>query len=114
MKRTTKKIMAGTIALAALTLGAGGLHAQVTQVLTIKASASIQGAYSYSYNAHTGILNYSYAAPSKHSIATKDILGILATDYNTTFPSGAKLVQDGNSGHVEVVDKNNNLLQDVA
>ncbi len=47
MKRTTKKMMAGTVALACLTLGAGGLHAQVTQVLTIKATASVQGGYSY-------------------------------------------------------------------
>ena len=53
MKRTTKKIMAGTVALSCLTLGAGGLHAQVAQVLTIKASASVQGAYSQSYNSHT-------------------------------------------------------------
>jgi len=38
----------------------------------------------------------------------------LAADYNTTFPSGAKLIMDGNSGKVEVVDKNNNLVQDVS
>jgi hypothetical protein len=112
MKRTTRKMMAGTIALAALTLGAGGLHAQVTQVLTIKATASVQGGYSYSYNHKTGITTYTYAAPAKHSVATKDLLALLATDYKTNFPSGAKLVSNDNG--IQVVDKSNNLLQDVS
>jgi hypothetical protein len=107
-------IMAGTMALAVLILGAGGLHAQVTQVLTIKATASAQGADSQSTNSHTDVITYTTAAPIKRSVATKDFLALLATDYNTNFPSGAKLVQDGNSGKIEVVDKNNNLLQDVS
>ena len=86
MKKINQKMMAGTVALAFLTLGAGGLHAQVTQVLTITATASVQGDYSYSYNAKTGITTYTYAAPTKHSVATKDILSLLATDYSTTWP----------------------------
>jgi hypothetical protein len=130
--------MAGTVALACLILGAGGLHAQVTQVLTIKASASVQGGYSTSTNSHTGIITYTYATPTKHSVATKDILALLATDNQTTLPSGAKLVishvtppdgvvtlaPDGNSPVInnvnnmdedfQVVDKNNNLLMDVS
>ena len=114
MKKINQKMMAGTVAMAFLALGAGGLHAQVTQVLTIAASASVQGGYSYSYNAKTGVTTYTTAAPTTHKLATKDILSILAADYNTTFPSGAKLVMDGNTGDVQVVDKNNNLLQDVA
>jgi hypothetical protein len=114
MKKINQKMMAGTVAMAFLTLGAGGLHAQVTQLLTITASASVQGAYSYSYNAKTGITTYTYAAPTKYSISTKSILAILATDYHTTFPSGAKLVQDGNSGDIQVVASNGTLLQDVS
>jgi hypothetical protein len=122
MKRTAKKMMAGTVALACLTLGAGGLHAQVTQVVTIKATASVQGVPTYSYNSHTGIATYGYAAPTKHSVATKDLLVILALDENaggnylvgTNFPSGAKLVIDGNSGRFQVLGKTNNLLVDVS
>jgi hypothetical protein len=111
MKRVTQKMMAGTVALACLTLGAGGLHAQVTQVVTIKASASVQGGYSTSTNSHTGITTDIYATPTKHSVATKDLLALLALDENaegnypagTNFPSGAKLViitpdPDGGSG----------------
>ena len=92
-------MIAGTVALACLTLGAGGLHAQVTQVVTIKATASVQGGYSTSTNSHTGIITYTYATPTKHSVATKDLLALLALDENaegnypdTNFPSGAKLV----------------------
>ena len=114
MKRTTKKIMTGTMALAGLTLGAGTLHAQVTQALTIKATASVQGDDSQSTNSKTDVITYTTAAPIKHSIATKDILTLLAADYHTTFPSGAKLVMDGTSSKIEVVDKDNNLLQDVS
>jgi hypothetical protein len=140
MKRTTKKLMAGTVALACLTLGAGGLHAQVTQVLTVKTTASVQGGYSTSTNSHTGILTYTYATPTKHSVATKDLLALLALDENaegnypgTNFPSGAKLVMtpvtpdpDGgsftvtpvpminNSSPFQVVDKNNNTLVGVS
>jgi hypothetical protein len=113
MKRTTIKMMAGTVAMACLTLGAGGLHAQVTQVLTISATASVQGAYSSSYNAKTGITTYTYAAPTKFSIATKNILTLLAADYHTTFPTGAKLAF-GSNGDIEVLDKTNNVLQDVS
>jgi hypothetical protein len=112
MKRTTKKIMAGTVALACLTLGAGDLHAQVTQVLTIKATASAQGADSQSTNSHTDVITYTTAAPIKRSVATKDFLTLLAQDYNTVFPSGAKIVSNING--IQVVDKNNNLLQDVS
>jgi hypothetical protein len=112
MKRTTKKIMAGTVALSCLTLGAGGLHAQVAQVLTIKASASVQGAYSQSYNSHTYVTTYTTAAPVKHSVATKDLLALLAADYKTNFPSGTKLMSNNNG--IQVVDKSNNLLQDVS
>ena len=104
--------MAGAVALMVLTLGAGAVHAQVTQVLTIKATASVQGGYSYSYNSHTYVTTYTTAAPIKHSVATKDLLTLLATDYKTTFPSGAKLISNDNG--IQVVDKNNNLLQDVS
>lgn len=114
MKRTTKKMLAGTVAMACLTLGAGGLHAQVTQVLTISATASVQGAYNSSYNMKTGITTYTYATPTKFSIATKNILTLLGTDYHTNFPSGAKLVVDGNSGNIEVVNKTNSVLQDIS
>lgn len=114
MKKITQKMMAGTVAMAALCLGAGGLHAQVTQVITITATASVQGASSYSYNNKTYVTTYTTAAPTIKSVATKDILKLLATDYQTTFPSGAKLVMDGSSGDVEVVDKSGNLLQDVS
>ena len=122
MKRTTKKMMAGTVALACLTLGAGGLHAQVAQVLTIKATASVQGGYSSSYNSHTYVTTYTTAAPIKHSVATKDLFVILAFDENaegnylagTNFPSGAKLVIDGKSGDFQVLGKTNNLLVDVS
>ena len=110
-------MIAGTVALACLTLGAGGLHAQVTQVVTIKATASVQGGYSTSTNSHTGIITYTYATPTKHSVATKDLLALLALDENaegnypdTNFPAGAKLVMtpvtpdpDGGSVSLEPV-----------
>jgi hypothetical protein len=108
------RIMAGTVVVAALTLGAGILHAQVTQVLTIKATASVQGDDSQSTNSGTDVITYTTAAPIKLSVATKDILTLLATDFQTTFPSGAKLVLDGTSGKIEVADKTNNVLQDVS
>ena len=120
--------------------GAGGLHAQVTQVVTIKASASVKVLTTTSTNSHTGIITYTYATPTKHSVATKDILALLALDENaegnypgTNFPSGAKLVMtpvtpdpDGgsvtltpvpvinNSSPFQVVDKNNNTLVGVS
>jgi len=73
MKRTTK-LMAGAVALMVLTLGAGAVHAQVTQVLTIKATALVQGANSQSTNSHTDVITYTTAAPIKRSVATKDFL----------------------------------------
>jgi hypothetical protein len=114
MKMAAQKIMAGTMALACLALGAGGLHAQVTEVLTIKTTALVQGGSSSSYDQKTGITTHTSAAPTKHRVTTKDLLALLAADYNITFPSGAKLVIAADYGRIEIVDKNNNVLQDVS
>lgn len=113
MKLITR-IMAGTVALAALTLGAGTFDAQVTQVLTIKATASAQGANSQSANSNTDVITYTTVAPIKRSVATKDFLNFSVADYNTNFPSGEKLIMDGTTDKIGVVDKINALLQDVS
>jgi hypothetical protein len=48
-------------------------------------------------------------------IATKDLLNLLATEFNTNFPAGAQLAMNLNSGsRFVVLDKNGNLLLDVS
>jgi hypothetical protein len=115
--KLTSKLIAGAAALAFLTIAAGSLQAQVTQAVTITATASIQG-----NSSDNGTITTT-AAPTKFSVTTKAILIALAVDEsaegkypfpNTTFPSGAKLVQDGNTGDLQVVDKSGNLLVDVS
>jgi len=118
MKLTTK-IVAGAAALALLTMAVGSLQAQVTQVLTITATASIQG------NSSDNNTITTYASPTKFSVTTKVILGALAVDEHaesnylagSTFPSGAKLVtinNNNNTNDFQVLDKNGNLLVDVS
>jgi hypothetical protein len=106
-------IMAGA-ALAFLTIAAGSLQAQLTQILTITATASLQGGSTDNGTVTT------YAAPIKHTADTKQILAFLAQDENvegnygsTNFPSGAKLVIAAN-GAFQVLDKSDNLLVDVS
>jgi hypothetical protein len=89
----------------------------VNQLLTVTATAYVQGDSSDSDNVTTT------AKPTKVSVGTKQLLATLATDENaaglypsTTFPSGAKLVTvDGNndSPDFQVLDKSDNLLVDV-
>ena len=119
MKLATK-IMAGTAALALLTLAAGSLQAQVTNVITLSLSVSVQG-NSTDVNGVTIA-----AAPIKHTVATKDILGFLAQAENaegnylagTTFPTGAKLVvissSNNNNPVFQVLAANNSFLVDVS
>jgi hypothetical protein len=117
MKLTTK-IIAGTAGLACLSLSTLSLQAGVTNVITIALTASVQGA-----STDNGTITTT-AAPSKHAVATKDILGFLAQAEHakgkyaagTTFPAGAKLVVVTGSGNggFQVLDKNNKPLVDVS
>src|ERR1039457_4977361 len=93
MKLTTK-IMAGTAALAFLTMAAGSLQAQVTNLVTITATASMQDTTSTDNGTVT-----TYNSPIVYSVTTVEILADLAVDENAegkygspTFPPGAKLV----------------------
>jgi hypothetical protein len=125
MKRINQKMMAGSVMMAFLTLGAGGLHAQLTNLVTITATAQVQGTNSYSYNTKTHVGTYTYAAPTKVAISTKQLLTRLALAENTegnytagtTFPSGAKLVAvngSGNGPDFQVLASNSSLLVDVS
>jgi N-methylhydantoinase B/oxoprolinase/acetone carboxylase alpha subunit len=117
-------MMAGSVMMAFLTLGAGGLHAQVTNLVTITATAQVNGKYSYSYNNKTGVTTYSYASPTKVTFGTKQILARLAVAENaegnygaTNFPSGAKLVvvssYNSSGPDFQVMSSKNVLLVDV-
>jgi hypothetical protein len=88
-----KCTMAGTVALACLTLGAGGLHAQVVNLVTLSATLNVQGGYSNSGN------TLNVANPVKMTLGNKQLLPLLAAAeyYNgnysyASFPAGAKLV----------------------
>jgi hypothetical protein len=105
MKQCNKTIALAAV-LAFFTVVAGSLQAQVTNVLTITATASEQGVS----NDVNGVTTY--AAPSKLTLDTKQILAFLAADKHTTFPAGAKLVSA--SREFMVLDKNNNVLVDVS
>ena len=116
MKLATK-IMAGTAALAFLTLATGS-QAQVTLTITLSGSVSVQGATN-----DNGTVT-AYASPAKKTFATKDILKNLALDEyaennfpSNSFPAGAKLVvvTGNNNGEFLVVDKSGtNVLVDVS
>lgn len=98
-------------ALAFLALSAGSLQAQVTNVITFSLTGMVQGGSTDNGTTTTT------ASPTKHTLATKDILSLLATDESTVFPSGAKLVVIGGGGDdlvFQVLDKNNNFLVDVS
>jgi hypothetical protein len=123
MRRIKQKMMAGSVMMACLTLGAGGLHAQVTNLATITATAQVQGAYNYSYNSKTHVATYSEAAPTKVALDTKQLLARMATAENaegnygsTTFPSGAKLVaiSENNSPDFQVLTSKDAFLVDVS
>jgi hypothetical protein len=119
MKLTTK-LIAGTAALAFLTMSAASLQATqvaVTNVINISILASAQGATNTIKNITTA------KPPSKHQIATKDILSWLAVAENaagnyrtgTNFPAGAKLVViTGNNADFQVLTKTNTLIVDVS
>jgi len=117
--KSTIRTITGAAALALLSTTLGNLQAQVTCVLALSGSVSVQGS-----STDDGAVT-KYASPTKHSFVTKDILKNLALDENaagkynaTTFPAGAKLVaiissRGNDNGDFQVLDKNNNLLVDV-
>jgi hypothetical protein len=115
MKQCNKTIALAAV-LAFLTLAAASLQAQTTNVLTITATASVQGSSSDNNGVTT------YAAPSKMTLDTKQILALLAIAENSesnypsaTFPAGAKLVVlSDSSNDFMVLDKNNNFLVNVS
>ena len=111
------KIIAGAAMLAFLAFSAGGLHAGVTNLLTIK--ATLLGQMSSTTNGSI----VTAAAPAKATVTTANILNALATDEHaeahllgTPFPAGAKLVViDGNGGgSFKVLDANNQVIVDVS
>ena len=117
MKITTK-IITGTAVLAFLTLAAGSLQAQVTNLCSITATVLIQGSTSDNGTISTA------AAPTKHTLTTANLLTWLAKDENlegnygsTTFPTGAKLVAIGgnnNGPDFQVLTSGNAFLVDVS
>src|SRR5271170_2394572 len=117
MKLKTK-IIASAAVLSFMAFAAGSLQAQVTNVITITATALVQGNSSDNGTVTTT------PTPTKHILDTAEILVDLAVDENaegnygsTTFPTGAKLVavpSGGNSPDFQVFDKNSHLLVDVS
>jgi hypothetical protein len=113
------KIITGACALALLTLAAGSLQAQVTNIVSISFTATEQNTNQTDNGTVT-----TTPAPSKHSATTSTILDWLAADENTeghyaqtSFPAGAKLVAisgGGNAPDLQVVAKNNSFLVDVS
>ncbi len=102
-------------ALAFLALSAGSLQAQVTNVVTVSFTGMEQNSSSDNGTTTTT------ASPIKRTLATKDILSLLAEDEGAPFPSGAKLVVIGGQGgpgpgdlDFQVLDKNNHFLADVS
>ena len=114
--KTTNMILAGAVALAALTLNAP-LQAQVTNVITLTATSQSQQATT------TNGTTITTAAPNKTSINTKMILGFLAQDeyaegkyVTNTFPAGAQLVVINDNGCpiFQVLSSSNTFLVDVS
>jgi hypothetical protein len=95
---------------------AGNVQAQYTNLITITATAELQGSSSDNGSVTT------LAAPVSEAMGTKQILQFMATDENaagdygsTTFPSGAKLVEidSANGSDYQVLDESNNFIVDV-
>jgi hypothetical protein len=100
-------------ALAFLALTVGNLQAQVTNVITVSLTGMEQNSSSDNGTTTTT------ASPTKRTLATKDLLSLLAEDENMVFPTGAKLVVisehgDDDSLHFQVLDKNSHFLADVS
>jgi len=116
--KQANRIIALAAVFAVSTFAAGSLQAQVANVITFTATASVQ-----SNTSDNGTVTTT-AAPTKVTLDTKQILAFLATAENeegnygsTTFPTGAKLVTLGGTGSppdFQVVSKTGALLVDVA
>jgi hypothetical protein len=114
MHLTTKTIITAALTgLMTLVAASSKADSTTTNTITVAFTASVQG------NTNDDGTITTVAAPSKHSVATANLLSWLALAENgegnfpsNSFPSGAKLVvfqQD-----FMVLDKNNNLLVDVS
>ncbi len=117
MKLKTK-IVSSAAVLAFLSLAINSLQAQVTNLVSITATVLIQG------SVNDNGTNTTAAAPSKHSVTTQTLLGLLAQDEyaegnygSTNFPTGAKLVvidSHNNNPAFQVLTSGNVLLVDVS
>ena len=117
MKKTV--LLAGMITLGLLGLNTGSVQAAApTNVLT--STFAIVGLFMptnqpvLTTNASGTVLTVKFTAKAV-KITTKDLLNLLATEFNTTFPAGAQLALgfNGDSGF-EVLDKDGNFLLDVS
>ena len=115
--KLTSKIIAGTAALAFLTIAAGSLQAQITNVITFTATVKAQ---KESTDNGTNTIT---PAPKAVSVTTKTLLGFLAVDEfaegkfgSTNFPAGAKLViiTGNGDGEFQVLTSSNTFLVDVS
>lgn len=116
MKHHIKSI-AGAAVAAFLTLGADSLRADVTNLITISATALMQGTTNVSKGVAT------VAKPVSYAITTKQVLAWLAQDEYAesnypaaSFPTGAQLavITSTNADSFQVLDKHNNFLVDVS
>ena len=117
------KIIIGAAVLASLTFVAGNLQAQETNLITINATAELQGSTITNSFMGTNVLIATFKPPTVLTLDTKQILEFLAVDENaegnygaTTFPSGAKLVEinSSSSSDYQVLGREDNFLVDVS
>jgi hypothetical protein len=113
------KLIAGAVVLAVLTLAANRTQANVTNVITVAATALVQN------NATDNGTITTTPSPTSQSITTKTLLNWLAQDEyaegnytaGTTFPSGAQFVvfdHGTNGSYFQVLAANHTLLVDVS
>ena len=116
------KIKIPAIVLLILTLAVVSVQAQVTNLISISATAEMQG------NTNDNGTVTAIAGPLRDRITTKDVLSLLAEDENAegnydaaSFPSGAKLVviitgpvTGGGTTDFQVLDKKGDYLTDVS
>lgn len=113
----TMSTLIAVVSALAFMASTGSTQAQVTNLITLTISALAQS------NTNDDGTFTTAPAPSKHTIATKDILSLLAMAKHaennaypsTNFPAGAKLVVvTGDNPAFQVLTSTNTLLADVS
>ena len=114
-----KKLVLSTVTAALGLMGLGISNVQATAntnrlVSTFAIVALISPADPVvSTNSNGTVITAKFTA-KKVKITTQDILNLLATEFNTTFPAGAQLALSLADEGFVVLDKNGNLLLDVS